>query len=108
MVKITIDLTGTIERLQAEQKAAEKPKKKAKASKPKDERAEELTLRLMAISGDSSDEGAVQLEMDTIAYVQEQLASGRKKQAMNFLNDNKHRFTPEMKDGLTDVINKGL
>jgi hypothetical protein len=64
-------------------------------------------MRLMAVGG-VSDESAVQLELDTVAYIEELLASGRKKEAVGFLNDNKHRFTPDMKDSLTDVINKGL
>ena len=106
MVQITIDLTGTIERLQNEARAAAKPKAKPKRRKT-DSRADDLSMRLMAIGG-ASDEDSVQLEMDTVNYISEMLASGKKKQAVNFLNENKHRFTPEMKDNLTEIINNGL
>jgi hypothetical protein len=107
MVQITIDLTGTLEKMRAESEKAKTPKRSKKASKPKDIRADDLSMRLMAIGG-ATDEVAMQLEMDTVDFVKEMLASNKKKVAVNFLNENKHRFTPEMKDSLTDVINKGL
>jgi hypothetical protein len=48
------------------------------------------------------------LEIETIKHVQDMLASGKRKSALSFMNSNKHRFTPEMKEGLTDAINEGL
>ena len=106
-IKVEIDTSGILEQIIKETKKANKPAPKPKAS-PEDSRAAELTMRLMSISGDSTDEKSVQAEIDVIAYVKELLASGRKKDAVQFLNDNKHRFTPEMKDGLTDIINTNL
>jgi hypothetical protein len=82
------------------------PKRKRKAAK-KDTRSDDLTMRLMACHN-CNEEECMQLEMDCVNYVKESLASGRKKQAVGFLNENKHRFTPEMKDSLTDVISKEL
>ena len=108
-MKITIDMTGELDRIrnEATAKTAPPPKPK-KRKKSKDSGvSEDLTMRLMAVGG-VSDESAVQLELDTVAYIQGLLAKGNKKKAVSFLNNNKHRFTPDMKDSLTNVINEGL
>ena len=105
-----IDLTGTLEML-TKQLALERqptPPKKRAPSKPKDQRCEELTMRLMAVAGDQDDVNAVTLELEGVDYIKSLLSSNKKKEAVTFLNDNKHRFTPDMKDSLTNVINEGL
>ena len=106
IVKITIDLTGTLEKL-TRAAAPPKPKAKPRSRTPKDTRCDELTMRLMTVDS-ASDEESMALEMDIASYIQELLASKKKDKAVKFLNDNKHRFTPDMKDTLTGIINDGL
>lgn len=108
-INIGIDLTSTLDRIRAEHKQAQKPKKKrVTASKPEDTRSSDLELRLMSLAGEENTEESVQLEMDVTTFIKDLFGAGKKPQAVKFLNDNKHRFTPTMKDGLTDIINKGL
>jgi hypothetical protein len=108
-MKITFDLTSEIDKLRAELRGeiekATKPKKKRqdKAS----ERSDALEMRLMTLET-LSDHDKMALEIETIKHVQDMLASGKRKSALSFMNSNKHRFTPEMKEGLTDAINEGL
>jgi len=109
-MKIEIDLTSVFDALVAEVKKANAPKRKPKESarEPEDQRCSELTMRLMALANTEDDVENVALELDVASYIKDLLASGKKKEAVTFLNDNKHRFTPDMKDSLTNVINEGL
>jgi hypothetical protein len=108
-MKITFDLTSEIDKLRAELRGeidkATKPKKKRKDKAS--ERSDSLSMKLMTLES-LSDEERMQLEIDSVAHVENCLASGKRKSALEFLNSNKHRFTPEMKDSLTNVINEGL
>jgi hypothetical protein len=109
MAKITIDFTDDFNKLRqelaGELRKATKPKKKRldKAS----ERSDQLEMRLMTLET-LNDHDRMALEVETIGHVKDMLASGKKNLALNFMNANKHRFTPEMKDGLVSAINEGL
>ena len=105
-MKIMIDLTETLDKL-TRAAAPPKPKAKPRSRVKKDQRCDELTMRLMTVDS-ASDEESMALEIDVASYVQELLASKKKDIAVKFLNDNKHRFTPDMKDTLTGIINDGL
>ena len=110
-MKIQIDLTGTLKRLeeQAEQRYKPKPKKKLKKKVSKlNSTSDSLQLKLMALAGEEGTEESVSLEIAVKDHISNLLASGKKKEAVTFLNDNKHRFTPDMKDSLTEVNNNGL
>ncbi len=109
-MKIMIDLTSVFDQASKDAKEAarpQRPKKNPRKKVKKNTIGDDLTMRLMAIGG-GSDESAVQLEFDVVAHIESLLASGKKRNAVEFLNNNKHRFTPDMKDSLTDVINKGI
>jgi len=113
-MKIIIDLTSTLDKLERSVRAEQKAKESAKRDKvtrsnerQNDSVASDLTMRLMT-KEDNDDLECTKLEMDVASYLKSLLASGKKNQAVMFLNDNKHRFTPDMKDTLTDIINKGL
>ena len=64
---------------------------------------EDLELRLM-VKYTSDDSKVTQLNVDVLNFVESGLASGQKANVLNFLNKNKHRFSPELKDQLVDVI----
>ena len=109
MAKITIDFTDDFNKMRdelaGELRKATKPKKKRKDKA--EERSNDLEMRLMTLES-LDDHERMALEVETITHVQDCLASGKRKTTLNFLNSNKHRFTPEMKDSLTGVINEGL
>jgi hypothetical protein len=109
MAKIVIDLSDDFDRLRQEltgeikRATRRKPKQKDKVA----ERSEAIEMRLMTLET-LSDHDRMALEIETIQHVSDMLASGNRKSALSFLNSNKHRFTPEMKDSLVGVVNEGL
>jgi len=65
--------------------------------------AEDLELGLL-IFDEEDEEKQMLLNMDIVTYITKCLRTKNKKKALIFLNKNKHRFNPELKDLLTSTI----
>ena len=76
--------------------------KKAAAITP-DKEAEELELRLIALD-DNDEDKTIELNVAVLAYAEKLLRGERRKELLAFLNSNKHRFNPDLKDWLADTI----
>ena len=68
-----------------------------------DSTAEDLELRLIVFDSEDDDKQML-LNMDIVTYITKLLHTKNKKKALVFLNKNKNRFNPELKDMLTSTI----
>ena len=76
---------------------------KASAASAPTKEAQDLELALMTV--DEGDESKVmELNMSVLKYAESALRSGRKRELLEFLNKNKHRFNADLKDWLKDAI----
>jgi hypothetical protein len=76
---------------------------KAAAAKSVDRTAEDLELRLMS-TDDDNEEKQLELTMDILRFAEKKLKSGKRKDLLDFLNKNKHRFSADQKEFLKDAI----
>lgn len=68
--------------------------------------ATDLELRLVMLDDFADDYKVAQLNMDILSFAERMLSSGKRKEILNFINNNKHRFNPELKDGLKEVLSQ--
>lgn len=80
---------------------------RARAIADKSKSAADLELRLM-VQDELDDEKAHTLNVDVMDWVDREIKAGNKIGVTKFLNDNKHRFNPELKDLLIGVIKGGV
>jgi len=99
-IKICISKDGEIE---INVNPVNESKVKAAASRASDKSAQDLELRLMTVD-DNDESKTLELNMDILKYAERKLKSGDKKGLLEFLNKNKHRFNPDLKDWLRDAI----
>lgn len=76
---------------------------KAASATSVDQDAVDLEMRLMT-TDDADDEKQLALSMDVLRFAEKKLKAGDKKGLLKFLNDNKHRFSSDLKDWLKDAI----
>lgn len=75
----------------------------AAAVTAQDQESIDLEMRLMTTE-DSNEEKTMSLNMDILKYAKRKLKSGKKKDLLKFLNDNKQRFNSDLKDWLKEII----
>ncbi len=76
---------------------------RAAAATSVDREAQDLELRLIALD-DKDETKTLATNMDVLRFVEKKLKAGQRKDVLEFLNKNKHRFDTELKEWLRDTI----
>lgn len=101
-ITVTIDVDGKKVNVKTPVKKARKLVRASKIA-DKDQTSADLELRLMTYDAED-EEKQMSLNVDIMTYIDGLLKKGNKVGATKFLNDNKHRFNPDLKDLLIETI----
>ena len=101
-IKTNVVIDGVETKLNVPLKKATEIQTKAKIAQT-NFTAEDLELRLLIFDSEN-DEQQMLLTIDIVTYITKLLRKKNKKKALVFLNKNKDRFNPELKDLLTSTI----
>jgi len=101
-IKTNVVIDGIETKLKVPLKKATEIQTKAKIANT-NFTAEDLELRLL-IYDSENDEQQMQLNIDIVTYITKLLRKKKSKDTLVFLNKNKDRFNPELKDLLASTI----
>ena len=103
-VEVTINLDGEQTKVSV---PLEKATKVEKTVPDMSNDARDLELKLMT-SDDNDDEKVTSLNVDVLAWAMKTLKAGKRKELLEFLNRNKDRLNPDLKEMLKETIQSYL